>query len=878
MNLVTAEHLTKSYTERLLFDDTDFSINEGDKIGLIGINGTGKSTLLKLVAGLEEPDSGRIVRGRNLDIRYLPQNPVFHPGETVLESVLRENEGHEHVWDIESQAKSMLNRLGIPDFNEKVEHLSGGQKKRAALASVLLSTAELLILDEPTNHLDSEMADWLEDYLKKFKGALLMITHDRYFLDSVTNRIVELDNGKLYSYQANYEGFLELKAERMDMEKASERKRQSILRTELAWMQRGARARSTKQKGRIQRFETLRDKKGPVEDGKVEMESISSRLGRTTIEISDLCKSYGDKVLVKDYTYFFLKDDRIGYIGPNGSGKSTLMKMIAGWVKPDSGTIEIGQTVKLGYFSQENEDMDTSLKVIDYIKNVAEYVKTKDGSISASQMLERFLFPPSVQYTVIEKLSGGERRRLYLLKILMSAPNVLILDEPTNDLDIQTLMILEDYLDSFQGIVITVSHDRYFLDRTVTRVIEIQEGKAEFYSGNYSFYAVEKERRFEERQRQYEKEQAKIQQLEKAAEQLRTWAYSGMDKTFKRVKSMEKRIERMRVTDRPKKARKMEVRFGEREFRGDEVLTIKHLKKSFGSRTLFDDVNLEVAGGERIALLGDNGTGKSTLIKILMGEESPDEGKLRLGPTVKIGYLPQIIHFDHPERSLVDTMIYDLDCTAQTARNRLAAFQFKGEDVFKPVSALSGGEQSRLRLCMLMDAKINLLILDEPTNHLDIQSREWIEEAVEEYEGNLLFVSHDRYFIDRFATRIWMLEGGHITDFKGTYQEYLAMRQRQKNQPQPAAQVQAQAPKEKKEKPKRPGGTKNLEKEVAAAERAVAKAEERMFDLTQEMEAAAADYLKLQDLYEQKEALEEEILKLYGKWEDLSAQLEEARG
>ncbi len=496
MNLVTAEHLTKSYTERLLFDDTDFSINEGDKIGLIGINGTGKSTLLKLVAGLEEPDSGRIVRGRNLDIRYLPQNPVFHPGETVLESVLRENEGHEHVWDIESQAKSMLNRLGIPDFNEKVEHLSGGQKKRAALASVLLSTAELLILDEPTNHLDSEMADWLEDYLKKFKGALLMITHDRYFLDSVTNRIVELDNGKLYSYQANYEGFLELKAERMDMEKASERKRQSILRTELAWMQRGARARSTKQKGRIQRFETLRDKKGPVEDGKVEMESISSRLGRTTIEISDLCKSYGDKVLVKDYTYFFLKDDRIGYIGPNGSGKSTLMKMIAGWVKPDSGTIEIGQTVKLGYFSQENEDMDTSLKVIDYIKNVAEYVKTKDGSISASQMLERFLFPPSVQYTVIEKLSGGERRRLYLLKILMSAPNVLILDEPTNDLDIQTLMILEDYLDSFQGIVITVSHDRYFLDRVVGRIFAFEgDGKLQQYEGGFTDYQAAKAER-----------------------------------------------------------------------------------------------------------------------------------------------------------------------------------------------------------------------------------------------------------------------------------------------------------------------------------------------------------------------------------------------
>ena len=421
MNLVTAEHLTKSYTERLILNDTDFSINEGDKIGLIGVNGTGKSTLLKLVAGLEEPDMGTVVRGRNLDIRYLPQNPVFEEGETVLESVLRENRSryHDQIWDLESQAKAMLNRLGIPDHDQQIGQLSGGQKKRAALASVLLSPTDLLILDEPTNHLDSAMADWLEEYLKRFKGALLMITHDRYFLDSVTNRIVELDNGKLYSYQANYEGFLELKAERMDMEQASERKRQSILRVELEWMKRGARARSTKQKGRIQRYEALRDAKGPEKEQAVEMESISSRLGRTTVELSGICKAYGDKVLIKDYTYFFLKNDRIGYIGPNGSGKSTLMKIIAGWEKPDSGTVEIGQTVKIGYFSQENEDMDTSLKVIDYIRNVAEYVQTKDGSISASQMLERFLFPPSVQYTVIQKLSGGERRRLYLLKILM---------------------------------------------------------------------------------------------------------------------------------------------------------------------------------------------------------------------------------------------------------------------------------------------------------------------------------------------------------------------------------------------------------------------------------------------------------------------------
>lgn len=496
MNLVTAEHLTKSYTERLIFDDTGFSIQEGDKIGLIGINGTGKSTLLRMTAGLEEPDEGTIVRGRSLDIRFLSQNPVFLPGETALEAVLRENEGRGHVWDLESQAKAMLNRLGIPDCNAVMDTLSGGQKKRTALAAVLLSTADLLILDEPTNHLDSEMADWLEDYLKKFKGALFMVTHDRYFLDSVTNRILELDHGKLYSYQTNYEGFLERKAERAEMEQASERKRQSILRTELAWIQRGARARSTKQKGRIQRFEALRDQKGPQTEERVQMESISSRLGRTTVELSDICKAYGEKVLIRDYTYFFLKNDRVGYIGPNGSGKSTLMKIIAGWVKPDSGTVEIGQTVRLGYFSQENEDMDVNLRVIDYIRNVAEYVKTKDGSISASQMLERFLFPPSVQYTVIGKLSGGERRRLYLLKILMDAPNVLILDEPTNDLDIQTLMILENYLDSFQGIVITVSHDRYFLDRVVGRIFAFEgDGMLRQYEGGFTDYQAAKAER-----------------------------------------------------------------------------------------------------------------------------------------------------------------------------------------------------------------------------------------------------------------------------------------------------------------------------------------------------------------------------------------------
>ena len=494
MNLVTIEHLTKSYTERLLFDDTSFSINEGEKIGLIGVNGTGKSTLLKIVAGLEDADSGSVVRGRSLYIRYLPQIPEFTEGDTVLESVMRENAGETHYSspdEMQATARSMLNKLGITEHDALTSTLSGGQRKRVALASVLMSTADLLILDEPTNHLDSGMADWLEEYLKAFRGALMMITHDRYFLDSVAGRIVELDKGKLYSYQANYEGFLSLKAERMEMAEASERKRQAILRNEIAWMQRGARARSTKQKAHIQRYEELRDQKGPEYDRNVELESIASRLGRTTVEVKDLCKAYGDKVLIKDFTYIFLKNDRVGIIGPNGSGKSTLMKMLAGWVEPDSGTIQIGQTVKMGYLSQENEAVDESLKVIDYIKNVAEYVKTKDGSISASQMLERFLFPSGMQYTIIGRLSGGERRRLYLLRILMEAPNVILLDEPTNDLDIQTLTILEDYLDTFPGIVIAVSHDRYFLDRVVNRIFAFEgQGKVSQYEGGFTDYQI----------------------------------------------------------------------------------------------------------------------------------------------------------------------------------------------------------------------------------------------------------------------------------------------------------------------------------------------------------------------------------------------------
>ncbi len=489
MNLLTAEHLTKVYTERKLLDDVDFGIQDGDKIGVIGVNGTGKSTFLKIIAGLEVPDQGTVTKGSSVHLRYLPQNPVFEEGADVLSAVLKDNVTELNQWSVESEAKTILNTLGIVCHDQKIEELSGGQKKRVALANALLAPCEILVLDEPTNHLDSEMAGWLEEYLNKFRGAILMVTHDRYFLDRVVNKIVEIDQSKIYQYPGSYSQFVQLKEEREDMELATARKRKSILRTEMEWLMRGARARSTKQKAHIQRIEDMKNEKDPQEEQKVALDSVSSRLGKKTLEVKNISKAYGGRTLIQDFSYIFLKGDRIGIVGPNGCGKSTLLKIINQVIEPDSGEVETGQTVKIGYFSQENEYMDESLRVIDYIKETAEYVKTTDGTITASQMLERFLFDGTMQWSLIEKLSGGEKRRLYLLKILMEAPNILILDEPTNDLDIQTLTILEDYLDSFEGIVITVSHDRYFLDRIVRRIFAFRgNGEIRQFEGGYSDY------------------------------------------------------------------------------------------------------------------------------------------------------------------------------------------------------------------------------------------------------------------------------------------------------------------------------------------------------------------------------------------------------
>lgn len=494
MNLLTMEHIIKSYTDRILLNDVGFSISENEKIGVIGINGMGKSTLLKVIAGIEPYDSGKISMRSQVKICYLPQTPVFESGTTVLKAAVEGNIDEMNQWTVEADAKAMLNQLGFTEYDEKIEHMSGGQKKRIALVNALLTSADILVLDEPTNHLDNAMSEWLEEYLIQFRGAVLMVTHDRYFLDRVVNRIVEVDNGKLYSYPGNYSEFVRLKEERQNMALATERKRKSLLRTELEWLSRGARARSTKQKAHIDRIKAMQEIQDIQEEKRVSMSSVASRMGNKTIELSDISKSYGERVLIKDYNYIFLKNDRIGIIGPNGCGKTTLLKIINGIVRPDTGTVEMGQTIRVGYFSQENEYMDDSEKVIDYVKEVGEYITTPEGKITASQMLENFLFDGAMQWSRIEKLSGGEKRRLYLLRVLMSSPNVLILDEPTNDLDIQTLTILEDYLDRFDGIIIIVSHDRFFLDRTVNRIFSFEgEGEIRQFEGGYSDYLIRKE-------------------------------------------------------------------------------------------------------------------------------------------------------------------------------------------------------------------------------------------------------------------------------------------------------------------------------------------------------------------------------------------------
>ena len=632
------------------------------------------------------------------------------------------------------------------------------------------------------------------------------------------------------------------------------------------------------------------------------------------IAVSGLVKEFevGKRVL-DGLTFQVDTGERVGLLGKNGAGKTTLFRILTCEVEADEGQASAAPGKRLGLISQipvypagctvedvlntafqrlrdmereleqvtgrlgAGEDDPALLKRYDALTSAFETAGGYDAAIRLGKVCNGLGISQNMRQQQFSGLSGGEKTRVNLARLILEDTDILLLDEPTNHLDLHATEWLEDYLTHFKGTVLAISHDRWFLDHAVDRVVEIVEGKAEFYAGSYSFYVEEKERRYQERLRQYEKEQAKIEQLENAAEQMRLWAFMGNDKQYKRAINMERRIERLRTTDKPVKEKNLTARFGERDFKGDLALAAVGLTKGFEGRTLFSDLELEVSAGERIALLGDNGTGKSTFVKIVMGEEAPDSGYVYRGPAVRLGYLPQIVKFDRPERNLVDTMLYGCNCSTQEARDRLAAFKFRGEDVFKPVSALSGGEQSRLRLCMLMDEKINFLILDEPTNHLDIASREWMEDAVSDFGGNLLFVSHDRYFINKFATRVWMLENGKITDFKGTYEEYRAWRKRQeelKNVIPPTVPVKTAKP----DRPKRPGGTKELEKQVAAAERAVEKLEVRLDELSQAAEEFASDYLKLQEIYQEREAAEDELAHLYANWERLAAELEEARG
>ena len=632
------------------------------------------------------------------------------------------------------------------------------------------------------------------------------------------------------------------------------------------------------------------------------------------IQVNNLVKSFEvGKNVLDGLTFQVDQGERVGLLGRNGAGKTTLFKILTGELDYDEGSVVVGQGRRVGLISQipvypagyTVEDVLRS--AFARLESLAEEMRVLEARMAAGEsdpailkrygtLSERFeafggydtdvavnkianglSIPDAQRKQLFDSLSGGEKTRVNLGRLILEDTDILLLDEPTNHLDLHATEWLEEYIRGFRGTVVTISHDRYFLDRTVTRVIEIQDGKAEFYSGNYSFYAVEKERRYQERMKQYEKEQAKIAQLEKAAEQLRVWAFMGMDKTYRRAISMEKRIERMRTTSKPTKARKMDARFSSAEFHGDEVLGIRNVSKSYGDKHLFEGISLKVEGGERIALIGDNGTGKSTLIKMIVGELYPDDGRIRTGPQVKEAYLPQIVHFDHPDWNLVENMMAaKKGLSAQSARNRLAAYDFRGEDVFKPVSVLSGGEQSRLRLCMLMDDEINFLILDEPTNHLDIDSREWIEEAVEAYDGTLLFVSHDRYFINRFATRIWELADGTITDYPCGFAQYRQMKAQEEAERAAAPKPEKEREKPAAERPQRGNKAQQAaRRQLTICERDIARAEEHIAALEADMEAAACDYEKLNELVGQKDAAQAELDALYERWEQLS---EEAEG
>ena len=815
MNVLNLEHISKTYGEKVIFDDISCGIHQGDKIGIIGINGTGKTTFLRILAGFEETDEGQVVMQNGLRITYLPQHPEFPEGATILSYVIQGQK--EQSWNSETEAHMVLNKLGIEDHEEEIAHLSGGQKKRVALAAVLVNPADVLILDEPTNHLDNEMASWLEDYLNRFKGVVIMVTHDRYFLDRVTNKILEISHGKIYTYEAKYSDFLEMKAQREEMEMASERKKQSILRMEVEWAKRGCRARSTKQRARLDRLEAMKNSAAPVRDKNVEIDSVETRMGKKTIELHHISKRFGERVCIRDFDYIVLKNQRLGIIGPNGCGKSTLLKIIAGILEPDSGSVEIGDTIKIGYFSQEIEDMNSSQRVIDYIKAVAEFIPTKDGLISASKLLEQFLFEPAMQYSPIEKLSGGEKKRLYLLKVLAAAPNVLLLDEITNDIDIPTLTILEDYLDSFAGIVIAVSHDRYFLDNLADRIFEFdREGNLTQYEGGYTDYLEAKKRRegmnidesveikassvgknmIEEPQeekssvktwKQNRSSKLKFSYKERKKQSILRmeveWAKRGCRARSTKQRARLDRLEAMKNSAAPVRDKNVEIDSVETRM-GKKTIELHHISKRFGERVCIRDFDYIVLKNQRLGIIGPNGCGKSTLLKIIAGILEPDSGSVEIGDTIKIGYFSQEIEDMNSSQRVIDYIkaVAEFIPTKDgliSASKLLEQFLFEPAMQYSPIEKLSGGEKKRLYLLKVLAAAPNVLLLDEITNDIDIPTLTILEDYLDSFAGIVIAVSHDRYFLDNLADRIFEFDReGNLTQYEGGYTDYLEAKKR----------------------------------------------------------------------------------------------------
>ena len=770
MNILNIEHIHKIFGDKVIFDDISCGIDQGEKIGIIGVNGTGKTTLLRVIAGEEEPDEGQVITQNGIRISWLPQTPEFPQHMTILDYVA---EGKwQKDWSTESEARRMLNTLGITDENSNMDNLSGGEKKRVALARMLLNPADILILDEPTNHLDGEMVTWLEDFLRNFRGTVIMVTHDRYFLDRVANRILEISHGKLYSYAGDYSRFLELKAQREEMELASDRKRRSVLRMELEWAARGCRARSTKQRARLDRLEALKAGKTPVKDQNVEMDSVETRMGKKTVEFHHVSKSIEGRLLINDFDYIVLRDQRLGIIGPNGCGKSTLLKMVEGLVAPDSGEIQIGETIRIGYLAQNVPDMDGRQRVIDYIREVAEYVPTKEGRITASQMLERFLFDPAMQYTPVEKLSGGEKRRLYLLKVLMEAPNVLLLDEPGNDLDIPTMTILEDYLDSFSGIVITVSHDRYFLNKVCTQIADIDYGKIKLYAGNYDFWYESSQLLIRQMKEANKKKEEKIKELQEFISR-----FSANASKSKQATSRKRALEKIQLDDIQPSSRKYPyIDFRPNREIGNEVLTVEGLSKTIDGEKVLDNISFTLGHDDKVAFVGSNELAKTTLFQILMGEMEPDEGTYKWGITTSRAYFPldSGSEFDN-DYSIVDWLTqYSEEKDATYVRGFLGRMLFAGDDGVKKVKVLSGGEKVRCLLSKMMISGANVLIFDEPTNHLDMESITALNNGMTKFPGVILFSSRDHQIVQTTANRIMeIVPGGKMIDKITTYDEYL---------------------------------------------------------------------------------------------------------